>query len=161
MRFPEKRHADDSSSACSLHQGRITKQRRYEWAHIIASSSSVRANNFCFSQSSGLNASTFRTPRDGICDPVVDVRFVPAGAIRADLELSWERALGDLAVDGGARQPGPSKNGFQADDTIFSNRRVAVKHFRASHLGDVRRLFAARASLRDRHEALPLWGPVE
>jgi hypothetical protein len=28
-------------------------------------------------------------------------------------------------------------------------------------LGDVRRLFAARASLRDRHEALPLWGPVE
>src|SRR5207253_11465280 len=104
---------------------------------------------------------TFRTPSDWICDPAVDVGFMPTGPVRGDFELSRERTLGDLAVDGGPGQAGPRENGFQADDTVFSNRRVAVKHFRASHLGDVRRLFAARASLRDRHEALPLWGPVE
>ena len=86
---------------------------------------------------------------------------MPAAPMDADPDLRRERALGDFAVDGGPGQPGLGKNGFQADDTVFSNRRVAVKHFRASHLGDVRRLFAARASLRDRHEALPLWGPVE
>jgi hypothetical protein len=44
---------------------------------------------------------------------------MPAGAVGADFELSRERALGDLAVDGGPGQPGPSENGFQTDDTVF------------------------------------------
>src|ERR1700755_2021760 len=45
----------------------------------------------------------FRMPRDGICDPVVDVGFMPPGPVGADFELSWECALGDLTVD---RRPG-------------------------------------------------------
>jgi len=45
----------------------------------------------------------FRTPRDGIGDPAIDVGFMPTAPIGADFELSRERALGDLAVDGGAR----------------------------------------------------------
>ncbi len=73
----------------------------------------------------------FRAPSDWICDPAVDVRFMPAGPVGADFELSGKGALGDLTVDGGARQTCPGKNGFQADDTVFSNRRVEVKHFRA------------------------------
>jgi len=44
---------------------------------------------------------------------------MPAGPVGADFELSRERALGDLAVDGGPGQPGPGKNGFQADDTVW------------------------------------------
>ena len=37
------------------------------------------------------------------------------------LILIWarERALGDLAVDGGPGQAGPGENGFQADDTVW------------------------------------------
>jgi hypothetical protein len=58
----------------------------------------------------------FRTPRAGIRDPAVDVRFMPARPVGADFELSWERALSDLAIDGGPREPGPRKNGFQTDD---------------------------------------------
>ena len=69
--------------------------------------------------SSGLIESTFRTPRDGICYAVVDVRFMPAGPVGAYFELSRERALGDLTVDGGPGQPGPSKDGFEADDAIW------------------------------------------
>src|SRR5450631_956240 len=68
----------------------------------------------------------FRTPRDGICDPAVDVRFMPAGPVGADFELSRERAFGDLAVDGGPGQPGPGKDSFQTDDTVwFSHGRAA------------------------------------
>src|SRR6516165_10381749 len=68
----------------------------------------------------------FRTPRDGICDPAIDVRFMPAGPVGADFELSREGAFGDLAVDGGPGQPGPGKNGFQADDTVrFAHGRAA------------------------------------
>src|SRR5581483_11626537 len=44
---------------------------------------------------------------------------MPAGAVGADFELSREGALGDLAVDGGPRQPGPGEDGFQADDTLW------------------------------------------
>src|SRR5579872_3327791 len=60
----------------------------------------------------------FRTPRDGICDPTVDVRFMPAGPVGANFQLSRERAVGDLAVDGGPGQPGPGENGLQTDDTL-------------------------------------------
>src|ERR1700735_2972845 len=56
-------------------------------------------------------------PSGGIGDPTVDVGFVPAGAVDADFQLGWERALGDLAVDGGPGQAGAGENGFQADDT--------------------------------------------
>src|SRR5271165_1068879 len=70
--------------------------------------------------------SIFRVPRDGICDPAVDVRFMPAGPVGADLDLRRERALGNLAIDGGTGQPGPGKNGFQADNTLrFSHGRAA------------------------------------
>ena len=41
-----------------------------------------------------------RAPSDGICDPAVDVGFMPAGPVDADFDLRWERALSDLAVDG-------------------------------------------------------------
>jgi hypothetical protein len=61
----------------------------------------------------------FRTPSDGICYPAVDVRFMPSGPIGADLQLSRERAFGDLAVDGGPGQPGPGEDGFQPDDTVY------------------------------------------
>jgi len=51
---------------------------------------------------------------------------MPASPVGADFELSRERALGDLAVDGGPGQPGPGENGFQTDDTIwFSHGRAA------------------------------------
>ena len=55
----------------------------------------------------------FWTPSDGICDPAVDVGFMPAGPVGANFELSRERALGDLAVDGGPGQPGPGEDGFK------------------------------------------------
>src|SRR5258707_7249942 len=68
----------------------------------------------------------FRTPGDGIGDPAVDVGFMPAGPVGADSELSRERALGDLAVDSGPGQPGPSEDGFQPDDTVwFAHGRAA------------------------------------
>ena len=43
----------------------------------------------------------FRAPCHGICDPAVDVGFSPVGAVDVDPDLGRERALGDLAVDGG------------------------------------------------------------
>ena len=49
---------------------------------------------------------------DGICNPAVDVGFMPAGPIGADFELGRERALSDLAVNGGPGQPGPGKGRF-------------------------------------------------
>ena len=40
--------------------------------------------------------------------------------------LRRERALGNLAVDGGPGQPGPGKDSFQADDTVwFAHGRAA------------------------------------
>jgi hypothetical protein len=59
------------------------------------------------------------TPRDGIGNPAVDFRFMPAGPVGADFELRGKRALGNLAVDGRPGQPGPSEDGFQADDTLW------------------------------------------
>ena len=51
---------------------------------------------------------------------------MPAGPVEADLDLRWERALSDLAVDGLPGQPGPSKDGFQTDDTVwFAHGRAA------------------------------------
>src|SRR5450631_2163808 len=68
----------------------------------------------------------FRAPCDGIGDPAVDVGFMPAAPVDADLDLRRERALGDLAVDGGPGQPGPGKNGSQANDTVwFAHSRAA------------------------------------
>lgn len=43
---------------------------------------------------------------------------MPACAVGADLELSRERAFGDLAIDSGSGQPGSGENGFQAYDAI-------------------------------------------
>jgi hypothetical protein len=40
-------------------------------------------------------------------------------ALDADPDLGWERAFGDLAVDGGPGQHGPRKDGFQADETVL------------------------------------------
>lgn len=51
---------------------------------------------------------------------------MPAGPVGADFELSRERALSDLAVDGGPGEPGPGEQGFQADDTVwFAHGRAA------------------------------------
>ena len=47
---------------------------------------------------------------------------MPAGPVGADFELSRERALGDLAVDGGPGQPGPGEDGFKR--TIRSGSRM-------------------------------------
>ena len=44
---------------------------------------------------------------------------MPAGSVGADFELGRERAFGDLAVDGGSGQPGPGKDSFQANDTVW------------------------------------------
>jgi hypothetical protein len=60
-----------------------------------------------------------RTPCDGIGNPAVDVRFMPAAPVDADPDLRWERAFGDLTVDGGAGQAGSSQDGLQADDTVW------------------------------------------
>ena len=57
-----------------------------------------------------------RTPRRGIGDPAIYVGFFPARAVDADPDLGRERALGDLAVDGGSGQVSPAENGFQAND---------------------------------------------
>jgi hypothetical protein len=68
----------------------------------------------------------FRRPRDRICDPAVDVGFMPAGPVDADLDWGREGTLGDLAVDRGPGQPGPSEDGLQADDTVwFAHGRAA------------------------------------
>jgi hypothetical protein len=61
----------------------------------------------------------FWTPSDWIGNPVVDVRFMPAGAIDADLDLGWKGTLSNLAVDGGPGQPGSSQNGFQTDNALW------------------------------------------
>lgn len=53
-----------------------------------------------------------------IGDPPVDGGFVPTCAVDADLDLSWKRTFGDLAVEGRTRQPGASKYGLEADDPI-------------------------------------------
>lgn len=58
-------------------------------------------NGYLEPLSQTLIALTFRPPRDGICDPSVNVGFMPACPIGADLELSWECALGNLTVDRG------------------------------------------------------------
>lgn len=44
---------------------------------------------------------------------------MPAGAVGADLELSGERALGNLAIDGGSGQPGPGQHGLEANDPVW------------------------------------------
>src|SRR3954466_12784351 len=68
----------------------------------------------------------FRAPCDGIGDPAVDVGLMPASPVGADFELSGERALGYLAVDGGSGQPGPGKDSSQTDDTVwFAHGRAA------------------------------------
>ena len=68
----------------------------------------------------------FRTPSDRICDPAVDVGFVPPSPVGAYFELSRECALRNLAVDGGPGQPGPGEDGFQTDDTVwFAHGRAA------------------------------------
>src|SRR5205823_14219493 len=61
----------------------------------------------------------FRAPRDGTGNPSLAVGFMPAPAVHADLALRRERALDDLAVDGGPAQPGPGKHGSQPDDTVW------------------------------------------
>ena len=42
----------------------------------------------------------------------------PASAMDANPDLGRERALGDLAVDGGTGQPGSGKDGLEANDTV-------------------------------------------
>ena len=67
-----------------------------------------------------------RSPCDGIGNPAVDVGFMPAAPVDADLDLRRERALGNLAVDGGSGQPGPGKDRFQTDDAVwFAHGRAA------------------------------------
>jgi hypothetical protein len=67
----------------------------------------------------------FRTLSDWICDPAVDVRFMPAGAMGADFELSRKRAVGDLAVDGGPGQTG-SRCLIPGFDGALARRRAAA-----------------------------------
>src|SRR3954464_3031070 len=67
-----------------------------------------------------------RAPSDGICDPVVNVGLMPAATVDADPDLRRERALGNLAIDGGAGQPGSGEDGFQTDDPVwFAHGRAA------------------------------------
>ena len=77
------------------------------------------ASRFLSALESDLIELAFRTPSDWIGDPAVDVGFVPAGPVGADLELSGEGTLGNLAVDCGPGQPGPGKNGLEADDPVW------------------------------------------
>ena len=63
-------------------------------------------------------AFAFRTPRDGIGDPAINIGFTPTSAVDADPDLSRECALCDLAVDGGPGQASTIEDGFQADDTV-------------------------------------------
>jgi hypothetical protein len=37
----------------------------------------------------------------------------------ADPDLGWECALVDLAIDGGAGQPGAGQDGLEADDPVW------------------------------------------
>jgi hypothetical protein len=50
---------------------------------------------------------------------VIDVGFPPPGPVDADFDLGRERALCDLAIDGGAGEAGADENGAQADDTVW------------------------------------------
>src|SRR5260370_20606913 len=51
---------------------------------------------------------------------------MPTSPVGADFEVGRERALGNLEVDGGSGQPGPGKNSFQTDDTVwFAHGRAA------------------------------------
>jgi hypothetical protein len=51
---------------------------------------------------------------------------MPASPVGADFDLGRERALGDLAVDGGPGQPSPGEHSFQTDDTVrFAHRPAA------------------------------------
>jgi hypothetical protein len=70
----------------------------------------------------------FRTPSYWICDPAVDIGFMPAGAVGADFKLSRERTLGDLTVDGRPGQPRSSEDGFQTNNTVwFRHGRAAFR----------------------------------
>jgi hypothetical protein len=44
---------------------------------------------------------------------------MPARTVDADLDLRGKRALGYLAVDGRAGQPGSGQDGCKADDTVW------------------------------------------
>ena len=57
-------------------------------------------------------------PAGGIGDPTIDIGFMPTGAVHADFQLGWERALGDFAVDSGTAEASAGENGLQADDTV-------------------------------------------
>jgi len=57
-------------------------------------------------------------PSDRVGDPAIDVGFLPASAIGADLDLCGKGAFGDLAIDGGSGQPGAGENGLLTDDTV-------------------------------------------
>jgi hypothetical protein len=61
----------------------------------------------------------FRTPCGGIGDPAVDVGLMPAAPVDADLDLSRECPLVDLAVDGRPGQPGSGNDGFESNDPIW------------------------------------------
>ena len=51
-------------------------------------------------------------------DPCVDLGLIPSGAMDADLDLAGERALGDYAIKGRAREPGAGQDGRQAKDAV-------------------------------------------
>lgn len=86
----------------------------------------ISCSDFCLPVSLDLIALLLWTPPDRIRDPTVDIGFVPAGPVGANFELRRECAVSDLTVDGGPGQPGPGKNGFQADDTVwFAHGRAA------------------------------------
>ena len=63
-------------------------------------------------------AFAFRTPRNGIGDPAIDIGFTPTSTVNADPDLRGECALCDLAVDGGPGKASPVEDCFQADDTV-------------------------------------------
>lgn len=46
-------------------------------------------------------------------------QFPPASAVDADPELGRERAVADLAVDGGSGQAGTGKDRFEPDDAVW------------------------------------------
>jgi hypothetical protein len=69
---------------------------------------------------SGTSANlALKPPPCRVIHPAVDVGLSPAGTVDADLELGRERALGDLAVEGGPGEAGSGEDGLEADDTVW------------------------------------------
>src|SRR3546814_824679 len=64
----------------------------------------------------------------GVGDPAVDCRLMPPGTVDAELLLPRKGALGDLAVNGRARQSGAILDGLHTDNSFGSGHRDYLQH---------------------------------